>query len=171
MIIEVTKSDDDLIGKFGYTAQDTTNQRVTVPSSCTTLAKTTKIVVTNFSRPKFLRLRHGEGGKLSPAHSKSISPTICSLQTVTSLQSADTYKIAPDSSMMERPHRRTRLYRTGHDEPKSNGSALLYDACPRQPKSWSRISRDTNFYDYEEASEWLISRKLIAQVSTSMQLT
>ena len=60
MIIEVTNSDDDLIGEFGYVAQDTANQRVTVPRSCTTLAKTTKIVVTNFSRHKFLRLRRGE---------------------------------------------------------------------------------------------------------------
>jgi hypothetical protein len=39
MIIEVTKIDDDLIGEFGYIAQDTTNQRVTVPRSCTTLAQ------------------------------------------------------------------------------------------------------------------------------------
>jgi hypothetical protein len=60
MIIEVTNSDNDLVGEFGYVAQDTANQRVTVPRSCTTLAKTTKIVVTNFSKHKFLRLRQGE---------------------------------------------------------------------------------------------------------------
>ena len=60
MIIEVTNSDNDVVGEFGYVAQDTANQRVTVPRSCTTLAWTTKIVVTNFSRHKFLRLRRGE---------------------------------------------------------------------------------------------------------------
>jgi hypothetical protein len=60
MIIEVTNSDNNLVGEFGYVTQDTANQRVTIPLSCTTLAEKTKIVVTNFSRHKFLRLRKGK---------------------------------------------------------------------------------------------------------------
>jgi hypothetical protein len=50
MIIMVTCEDEELAGQFGYVAQDTREERITVPRSCTRLeAKETKIIITNFS--------------------------------------------------------------------------------------------------------------------------